>query len=73
MMNSKNGTSFQSVIHGEEELDILIVFKTNTERSVNKKVLKLAGNIFEILLCTYVEKLSFLPANDTMEKATVYI
>ena len=29
MMNSKNGTSFQSVIHGEEELDILIVFKTN--------------------------------------------
>jgi len=27
-MNSTNGTTFQSVIHGEEELEILIVFTT---------------------------------------------
>lgn len=29
LMNSKNGTTFQSVIHGEEELEIFIVFTTN--------------------------------------------
>ena len=37
-MNSKNGTTFQSVIHGEEELEILIVFTTNKSKTQKEYV-----------------------------------